>query len=73
MEQEAVLEPWISVVIGLITPVFFTLHNVVTRFCCFEQYGICFDGMKISITSIFVVFTLVLVGALIYWNTELGH
>lgn len=44
-----------------------------TRFLCKEKYGINFDGAKVAISSLIVVQLFVLIAALIYWNSEMGH
>lgn len=73
MIHEEALPTWIPVLFGMVTPVFFCITVTLTRFVCREQYGICFDGAKIVITSMIIMQALVIIAAIIYWNSELGH
>ena len=66
------LPTWIPVLFGIFSPVFFSSTTVITKLITQERYSIRFDGIKVSITSLFVIQIFVVVASIIFWNSPSG-
>lgn len=67
MVVKDVLPTWIPVLFGVVTPVFFTISGYLTKNLTEDRIG--FDPSTLSFSAYFGVNTLILIFALIYWNT----
>ena len=62
-----ILPTWIPVLFGVVTPIFFTISGYLTKQLCDSKVG--FNPSTLSFSSYFGVNSLILIFALVYWNT----
>ena len=62
---------WMPVLFGILTPVAFCSSNILLRYLTAEDKGIKFNGTTISMTAYFWVNLIILIAAIVYWQSHI--